>query len=201
MNKKEFYQRAYSERTGCGGPLYFAGIILFVCFLYGCKSVNNVERNTDSHNVSELMNRIDSLMYSTSTWQQSIYEKQTKLEESFHQSEVRDTSRTIFLGAAGDTIREKTIIYVERNSEQKSSEKTTEYWEEKFRQTDSLLQIAIEHQEKTDSLLKDHQKVTVIEKKESWTDRALKNIGWITTVALIIIILLLKFYGGRKKTS
>lgn len=28
MSDKEFFERAYSERTGCGGPLYLACVII-----------------------------------------------------------------------------------------------------------------------------------------------------------------------------
>ena len=42
MTKEEFYERAYSERTGCGGPLYLACVILLAFLLTGCRTVRYV---------------------------------------------------------------------------------------------------------------------------------------------------------------
>ena len=172
MSKEEFLQelarqQAYSHRNGCSGPLYLAVIIGIVFMLSSCVTKRSVESSIEMHRMQLMTERMDSMLHATSVWQQSIYEKQSTLVDSFKHSEVRDTSRVIFLGEKGDTIKEKTIIreYIER--EHTSSENTETYWEERFQKTDSLLQVSLSKQEKQDSLLQSYKKDTVIEKEPS----------------------------------
>lgn len=142
-----------------------------ICAMCSCKTTTSTEQTVDYRHMMRVSEKMDSLIHATATWQQSIYQKQTSLVDSFKQKEVRDTSHTVFLGAKGDTVKETIIIkeFVER--EHTSKESTQEYWEEKFRQTDSLLQVAIEKQSETDSILREHNKETVVEKKPSLTDK------------------------------
>jgi hypothetical protein len=167
------WQRMQMRNNGCMPTMMYGFIIasLVICTLCGCKTTTSSEQTIDYRHMSRLTERMDSLIHSTSTWQQSIYEKQTSLVDSFKHSDVRDTSHTIFLGAKGDTVKETIVIkeYIER--EHTSSESTREHWEERFRQTDSLLQVAIEKQAETDSILQSHNKETVVEKQPSLGDK------------------------------
>lgn len=33
MSREEFFERAYSERTGCGGPLYLACVLMIIILM------------------------------------------------------------------------------------------------------------------------------------------------------------------------
>ncbi len=177
---KYWFMRTYNnqqyENYGCGTPLFFMCLLLVAFLLMGCRSVRSTESSVDRHHIQLLTQRMDSMLHATSTWQKSIYDKQSALVDSFKHSEVRDTSRTYFLGAKGDTIKETVIIkeYIER--EHSSSESTQELREEFFRQTDSLLQVNRSMEAKMDSMLQSHQKTAVVEKKPSFVER-LKWIG------------------------
>ena len=114
---------------------------------------------------------MDSMFRSTSTWQQNIFEKQTALVDSFKQKEVRDTSRVVFLNEKRDTIKEVITIKETIEREHSSQESTQERWEERFRQTDSMLQVSLQKQEAMDSILREHNKETVVEKKPSLGDK------------------------------
>lgn len=163
------------ENMGCSGPM-FAMIAFMLFALCGCATKKSTESTIDYSRMERISEKMDSLMHSTKEWQQSIFEKQTSLVDSFKQSEVRDTSHTVFLGAKGDTIKEKIIIreYIEREHTSKESEK--EYYQEMYKRTDSLLQVTNSKVEKMDSVLSSHEKNTMVEKQPSIFDK-LKYIG------------------------
>jgi hypothetical protein len=128
--------------------------------------------------------RMDSMLRTSQTWQQSIYEKQQSLVDSFKQREVSDTSHVIFLGAKGDTVKEVVTIYKERVIEHTTESKESESWQERFRQTDSLLQVSLAKQEKMDSTLQSYQKETVVEKKPGFMER----VKWVALGVLLALI-------------
>lgn len=184
MTEKDFFKRAYSERTGCGGPLYFAGMLLLLFLVSGCATKRSTESNIDVHSIELMTQKMDSMLHATSTWQQSIFQKQTALVDSFKQREVRDTSRTVFLDEEGKIIKETVVIKELVESDHSTKESEKEYWEERFRKTDSLLQISLAKQEKMDSTLQLRQKDTVVEKKPTLGER-LKWIGLGVILAVI----------------
>ena len=158
--------------------------VIALLLLFSCTTTRNTEQEIDYRHMARITQKMDSMIHATSVWQQSLYEKQSSLVDSFKQSEVRDTSRIVFLGAKGDTIKEKIVIreYIER--EHSSFEKETERLEEKFRRTDSLLQVSLAKQEEQDSLIRSYQKTTVVEKQPSFMKR-LKWIGLGIVLALL----------------
>lgn len=184
MTEKDFFKRAYSERTGCGGPLYFAGMLLLLFLVSGCATKRSTESNIDVHSIELMTQKMDSMLHATSTWQQSIFQKQTALVDSFKQREVRDTSRTVFLDEEGKIIKETVVIKELVESDHSTKESEKEYWEELVRKTDSLLQVSLAKQEKMDSTLQLRQKDTVVEKKPTLGER-LKWIGLGVILAVI----------------
>ena len=184
MTEKDFFKRAYSERTGCGGPLYFAGMLLLLFLVSGCATKRSTESNIDVHSIELMTQKMDSMLHATSTWQQSIFQKQTAIVDSFKQREVRDTSRTVFLDEEGKIIKETVVIKELVESDHSTKESEKEYWEERFRKTDSLLQVSLAKQEKMDSTLQLRQKDTVVEKKPTLGER-LKWIGLGVILAVI----------------
>lgn len=167
--------------------------VLMLLSLMGCKTIKSEESTTDQRYVAELSAKMDSLIHRTSTWQETFLSKQSSIIDSIKHSEVRDTSHTIFLGAKGDTIKETVIIrqYVER--EHTTDTKETEQWIERFRQTDSLLQVSLDRQEKTDSLLHEYKKTTVVEKHLSLWERIKMNFGGFALIVLVIFIFVVCF--------
>lgn len=170
---------------------YVAGIIigLALCSLFaGCTTSRSTEKDYDFTGTALMAQKMDSLIHISETWQQRNYEKQTSLVDSVRHSEIRDTSRTFFLGQHGDTIKEKTVVYVERNSSQTSKESTTERLEEQLIRTDSMLQVSLDRQEKLELLLRDHEKTTVVEKKPPWYQRLLPAYSIFMTLAVLVLM-------------
>lgn len=178
-----------AKYNGCGTQIALF-IMLAVFLLCGCTTKNLVETDTQYRHLTELTERMDSMFHSTSTWQQSIFEKQTALVDSFKSSEVRDTSHTVFLGEKGDTVKEIIRIKEIIEREHSSSESTQEYYEELVKQTDSLFHSNKELQAKMDSLLHDHNKATVVEKEAPWYERLLAKVApWVIIALLLYIII------------
>ncbi len=175
---------------GCGPQVMMYLLIgVIVMFFASCSTKSLVETDTQYQHITELTNRMDSMFRSTSTWQQSIFEKQTALVDSFKNSEVRDTSHTVFLGEKGDTVKEIIKIKEIVEREHSSSEKNEAWYSEITKQTDSLLHSNQVLSSKVDSLLHIHDKETMVEKEASWYERWLLRLApWVIVGLLLYIV-------------
>lgn len=163
-------------------------LFIMVPLLCGCSSVKESQSIVDYSSMTRIVERMDSMMHTTQTFQQQVYEKQSALVDSFKHSEVRDTSRIIFLGQKGDTIKETTIIkeYIEReHSTQESSE---EWKEEVFIQMDSIISTNKSLEQKMDSILREREKNTLVEEKASWYERWFNKLAWLLLIVVIGIL-------------
>lgn len=158
--------------------------VLVMLFMCSCATRRSTESSIEMHRMQLMTERMDSMLHATSTWQKSLYEKQSSLVDSFKQSEVRDTSRIIFLGEKGDTVKEKIVIREIVEREHSSQESTQELREEFFRQTDSLIKVNRSMEAKMDSLLREHNKETVVEKKPG----LMEMLKWVALGVLLALI-------------
>lgn len=159
--------------NGCMPTIMYCFIIaaFVICTMCSCRTTSSTEQTIDYRHMTRISEKMDSLIHATATWQQSVYEKQTSLVDSFKQKEVRDTSHTYFLGVKGDTVKEKIIIREYIESQHSSQESTQELKEEFFRQTDYLISLNKALSEKMDSAIQSHNKETVVEKQPSLGDK------------------------------
>lgn len=195
---EEKLKRSSMSYKACFWSFILACIMALCMGLSSCSTKNMVETDTQYQHISELTSSVDSLIHATATWQKSIFEKQISLVDSFKQSEVRDTSRTVFLNEKGDTTKETIIIKEIIEREHTSSENTQEYYQELFRQTNSLFKSNEILQAKVDSLLHGHDKATVVEKKEPWYKQLWNRVE---LILLIIVVLSLVTERLRRKTD
>lgn len=198
MTKEEYFNRMvesmredqYMTNAGCGQTVMYGFMIIafIICFtLSGCKTIKSDETTESYQRMEWLTERMDSLMHSTQTWQMTQFEKMTQKVDSVKNSEVRDTSRIVFLNEKRDTIKEiiKIKEYIER--EHTSHESTQELREEFFRQTDSILSVNRKLEAKMDSVISSHQKTTVVTEKTSFGDK-LKWFGGGVVLSIIGMI-------------
>lgn len=195
---EEKLKRSSMSYKACFWSFVLACIMALCMGLSSCSTKSMVETDTQYQHISELTSSVDSLIHATATWQKSIFEKQTALVDSFKQSEVRDTSRTTFLNEKGDTIKEKIVITKIIEREHNTSESSQEFQQEIYKQTDSLFQSNKVLQTKVDSLLHDHNKATVVEKKAPWYERLWNKLE---LILLIIIVLWIATERLRRKTD
>lgn len=186
-----------AKYSGCGSQIALY-VLLVVFLLCSCTTKSLVETETQYHHLTELTERMDSMFRSTSTWQQNIFQQQTALVDSFKQKEVRDTSRVVFLNEKRDTIKEVITIKETIEREHNTSESTQEFQQEIFKQTDSLFKSNQVLQQKVDSLLHDHNKTSVVEKKAPWYERLW---DYLEKILLVILVIWLVVERLRRKTG
>lgn len=188
---KYWFFKTYSNQDpkGCGPVLMMYGIIAFILIaLCGCRSTKYMESSNESHRMTELFDRMDSLFRYTSTWQQDIYSKQSSLVDSFRHNEKRDSSHTVVLNEKGDTVRERIVIYHEVEKDHSSEKEESEMWMHRFERVDSMLQMSIEKQERTDSLLSEYKKIA--EKQPTFKERIILEYGGYAILIVFILIIL-----------
>lgn len=167
-------------------------LVLFIIFsllsLTGCKTKTVVQTDTESHKMSEFAEKMDSIFRSTATWQQDMYMKQSLLIDSIREREKSNTSQSVVLNENGDTVKQviikERVIEKERSTDSKESETIIHLQS----QIDSLIQISVENKALTDSLLKEHNKETVIEKQPTWWEKVKGTVGGYAIVLFIIFI-------------
>ena len=181
--------------------LLMAFILLSVFCLMSCKSTSSVETNTETHKVSELAEKMDSLIQSTASWQQDIWQKQSSLVDSMRQFEKNDSSHIVVVNEKGDTVKERIEIYRYIEKEQKSESKESELVVHLQSQVDSLIRLSVENKALTDSLLKVHDKETVITKEPTPWQRMKATVGgWaIVIIVFFIVFFSFRFYFTRRR--
>ena len=181
--------------------IVFIGLSVFC--LMSCKSTSSVETNNETHKVSELVDKMDSLVSRTTMWQQDIWQKQSSLVDSIRQMERNDSSHTVVVNEKGDTLKEtiliERVIERERNTESKESELVVHLQS----QVDSLIQLSVANKALTDSLLKEHNKETVITKEPTLWQKIKATVGgWaIVIIVFFIIFYSFRFYFTRKRAN
>ena len=181
----------------------FILLSVFGLLFVSCKSTSTIETSTETHKVSELVDKMDSLVSRTATWQQDIYNKQSSLVDSMRQFEKNDSNHIVVVNEKGDTVKERIEIYRyferERNSESKENETTIHL----RNQVDSLIRLSVEHKALTDSLLKEHNKEVVVTKEPTLWQKIKAAVGGyaIVITLLFIIFISFRFYISRRRAN
>lgn len=184
--------RGMCDNRGCGGQMITAFLFLLLFMLCACSAPKEFE--SESHAYSLMIERMDSLMHSTSVWQQDFTSKQTSIFESLKQKEKNDSSHTIVVNEKGDTVKETIYIYREIEKESSMEKEEKEMWMHKFQQIDSLLQVSLDKQAETDSLLQQKQTVVEVAADLSWWQKMRLWLGNFTLIGILALV----GWGGFK---
>lgn len=161
------YNRGITERGGCGGPVMIA-CMLIAFLLMGCKSVSNKESFVENHRIENLVSMMDSLINRSHTVQQDSSWRETVIKELQSIKERSDTNHIVVMDTAGNVIRETTIINNTREVTSESTRLLMEGMIHKMDRMDSVMSIQNKLICEMDSLLRQSDKETTIEKKQSW---------------------------------
>ena len=180
---------------GCGPTLMsfvITALIILVGLmgLTGCRTIKESEMTNENHKLSELMERMDSMMRTSYTWQQDLYSKQSSLVDSFRHNEKRDSNHVVVINEKGDTVRERIEIYHEVEKDHSSEKQVEEMLVQKIEKLDSMLKVSVEKQAVTDSLLRERDKYKEVEKEKTLGQR----ISTFFTDALICVIIFVLVY-------
>lgn len=177
---------------GYGLIICYLLVVVFIALslltMCGCRSTSTIESNTELRSMTQLTDRIDSLLRSTASWQQNIYNRQSSLVDSIRQWEKNDSSHVVVVNEKGDTVKERVEVhhYIERdhNSESKESETIVHLQS----QVDSLIHITNESKALTDSLLREHSKEVIKEKELTLWQRIKVDYGGAAIGILVLIV-------------
>ena len=186
-----YYHQGMTERGGCGGPVLFA-MVLLAFLLCACSAPKEFEN--ESHAYSLMIDRMDSLMRSTTVWQQDFTSKQTSIFESLKQREKNDTSHTVVVNEKGDTTKERIVIIREIEKESSVEKEEKEMWMHRFQQIDSMLQVSLRKQAETDSLLQQKQTEVEVPAELTWWQQLRL---WLGNMMLIVILGFVGYGGFR----
>lgn len=185
-----YYQRQVTDRGGCAGPVIFM-CLLIAFLLMGCRTITNEETNTESHRIESLMEKVDSLIGKTTIVQQDSAWRETIIRELQSIREKSDTSHTLVVDTAGKVIKEKIVINNTREVTSESDRQVILGMIHRLEKLDSTLSVQNKQISQMDSLLKEKNKETTIEKKQPWwTSFAQLAKGVIIGILLCVIVFL-----------
>lgn len=174
---------------GCGTYVlaFILGILL--CALLGsCTPQRIISDETTERRTSELYDRMDSLLRVKTVTQQDSTWRQEILRQFQSIREKSDTSHSVTLNAAGDTIRERIIINNVRETTSQTDREQLLVMSHRLEVMDSTVQAQSLMLQRMDSLL--HEKQQTVEKevpaKLSWFQQMQIWLGRLVLVALAL---------------
>lgn len=170
-----------------------------LCSLFtSCTTQKTVTSDTTDHRVTDLMQRMDSLMsvYSVvqqdSTWRQEILRQFQSIRER------SDTSHTVVQDTAGNILRERIVINNTREVRSETDHQELTVMSHRLEQMDSTMQVMRQQLSHSDSLLQQSRKETVrtVETPATWWHNLQL---WLGRMAMLALAVLLALWLLKKK--
>lgn len=190
-------------RAGCLG--YLIGWIVFLIILFilsllsSCTTTKYVTDEQTDHRVSEMLQRMDSLMHVKTVVQQDSTWRQEILRQFQSIREKSDTSHTMVVDTAGNVIREKIIINNVRETSSETDRQEREVLMHRLEVMDSTVQAQSLQLSRMDSLLRQQKQTEVkeVEKPLSWWQQARLHLANAILIALALAALI---WAYKKRT-
>lgn len=170
--------------------------LLAVCsLLTGCTTQKTVTSDVSDHRVTDLMQRMDSLIGVHSVVQQDSTWRQEILRQFQSIREKSDTSHYVVQDTAGNVIRERIVINNTREVTSETDRQEREVMMHRLEQMDSTVQaqaLMISHM---DSLMQQSRKevVKTVETPTSWWQQIQIWLGRLVLVALAVLAAIVIF--------
>lgn len=185
MKKEDFIEYARSS-------FYVIVIVLVVIsimwLISSCGTTRVTETSSLEHHVSEMLDRMDSLVRVKTVVQQDSAWRETILRQFQSIKEKSDTSHTFVVDTAGRVIKETLVINNVRETTSETDRQEIQVLSHRIETMDSTMNLMRQQLERSDSLLQ--TKKTVIEKKVpvdlSWWQQARIWLGNLVLVALLV---------------
>lgn len=166
--------------------------------LMSCGSTKTATTATEFRRVEDAVVRLDSLIRLRTVVQQDSAWRESVMRQFQSIREKSDTSRSVVLNAAGDTIRERIIINNVRESVSESERLEIQKLSSRIEMMDSTMSLMREQLSHSDSLLQARE--TVVEKPVpadlSWWQQARL---WLANLVLIALAVLAGVWLVRKR--
>lgn len=188
----EQHEEVATKTVLCGCATYALAFILgiLICALFGsCTPQRIISDERTEHVSQEMLSRMDSLwathtvVQQDSTWRQEILRQFQSIREK------SDTSHSVTLNAAGDTIRERIIINNVRETTSETDREQLTVMSYRLEVMDSTVQSQNLMLQRMDSLL--HERQQTVEKevpaKLNWFQQMQLWLGRLVLVALALV--------------
>lgn len=178
-------------------------LLSVVLMVSGCRTVSESNSYVERQRITEMMQRMDSVIRIKQVVQQDTSWHETFIRELRQVKERNDTSRYVVVDSTGKVIKETTIIYREKESVSESDRQEREGMIHKLESMDSTLVVMKTQLERSDSLLQVSQKEKVIEKKIPWYQQLWNSIKYIFMgiavgmILLVVILIVTKKYWSK----
>ena len=168
---------------------HFIIIMAICCLLVGCTTTREITSETTEHRITDMMDRMDSLMHVRTVVQQDSAWRETILRQFQSIREKSDTSRVVVVDTAGRVIRETTIINNTREVTSETDRQEREVLMHRLDVQDSTLRVMQQQLSRTDSLLHEKQKevVRTVKTPFTWWQQMQLWFGRLTMIALTIL--------------
>ena len=167
---------------------------LIVVFFASCTTEKIVTVEKENHSYSKMTEMVDSLIRSTTSWQNDFLLRQTSLIEKLSQKEKNDSIHFVTLNEKGDTLKEKIVIYKEVSKDHSTERKEIELLISQYKRIDSLLNVSLVKQAETDSLLRAKETVVEVPAQLTWW-QSLRI--WIGNIFLLLLAACACYFGWR----
>ncbi len=169
-----------------------------VALFSSCATQKTVTSDTTDHRVTDLMQRIDSLMSVHSVVQQDSTWRQEILRQFQSIRERSDTSHSVVQDTAGNILRERIVINNTREVRSETDRQELTVMSHRLEQMDSTMQVMRQQLSHSDSLLQQSRKETVrtVETPVTWWHNLQL---WLGRMAMLAIAILLAIWLLKKK--
>ena len=186
----DFYLRIAVRYFLYGFKALIAGYVLvaFISLFTGCTTERIVYDNQEQRHTQEMLQRMDSTLMAHSIARQDSTWHQEILRQFQFIREKSDTSHSVMLNAAGDTIHERIIINNIREISSETDHEQLTVMSHLLEVMDSTVQSQSQQINRMDSLLR-HQKQTEIKevaKPLNWWQQMQIWLGRLVLVALAV---------------
>jgi len=156
--------------------------------LTSCTPQKIISSDVTDHRITDMLQRMDSLMATRTVVQQDSAWRETILKQFQSIREKSDTSHSVTLSASGDTIREKIIINNVRETTSETDRHEREVMMHRLEVMDSTMNIMRQQIAHSDSLLQQQKQTEIKEvpKPLSWWQQMQLWLGRLVLVALAV---------------
>lgn len=173
-------------------------ILMVISALTGCTTQRIGTDTMDHRHSREMLQRMDSLFSVRTVTQQDSAFRQEMLRQFQSIRERSDTSRSVMVNAAGDTIRERIVINNIRETTSSTDRQLLTVLSHRLEVMDSTVQQQNLQISRMDSLLRQQSKTVEIpvEKPLSWLQQVRL---WLGNIVLVVLAVLAVWWLIRKK--
>lgn len=188
--EEQEHVRIITAFFGCIAYIFSFVLAIILCALFGSCATQRIGTDTLDHRFSrEMLQRMDSLFSVRTVAQQDSAFRQEILRQFQSIREKSDTSRSVMVNAAGDTIRERIVINTIRETTSSTDRQLLTVLSHRLEVMDSTVQqqnLQISHM---DSLLRQQNKTieALVAQPLSWLQQMQIWLGRLVLVALAVL--------------